>query len=55
MKTDNNNIIELKHVHFQYQKDAAFTLEDVSFNIPKHQWTSIVGHNGSGNLQLQNL
>lgn len=55
MKTDNNNIIELKHVHFQYQKDAAFTLEDVSFNIPKHQWTSIVGHNGSGKSTIAKL
>lgn len=55
MKTDNNNIIKLKHVHFQYQKDAAFTLEDVSFNIPKHQWTSIVGHNGSGKSTIAKL
>ncbi|SUL37503.1 Cobalt import ATP-binding protein cbiO 2 [Staphylococcus aureus] len=23
-------------------------MKDVSFNIPKGQWTSIVGHNGSG-------
>ena len=33
---------------FQYQSDASFTLKDVSFNIPKGKWTSIVGHNGSG-------
>ncbi len=40
--------ILFKNVSFQYQSDASFTLKDVSFNIPKGQWTSIVGHNGSG-------
>ena len=45
---NNTNINELKQVDFQYQGDAAFTLNNVSFKIPKNQWTSIVGHNGSG-------
>ncbi|MBA9874883.1 ATP-binding cassette domain-containing protein, partial [Ralstonia insidiosa] len=43
-----NPIIEFKDVSFQYQSDAAFTLNRVSFSIPAGQWTSIVGHNGSG-------
>lgn len=37
---------------FASVSDASFTLKDASFNIPKGQWTSIVGHNGSENLQL---
>lgn len=49
---DKNSVIVFKNVSFQYQSDASFTLKDVSFNIPKGQWTSIVGHNGSENLQL---
>ena len=44
MEANNTNIIELKQVDFQYQGDAAFTLNNVSFKIPKNQWTSIVGH-----------
>ncbi|OWU50874.1 hypothetical protein CEJ90_15330, partial [Staphylococcus aureus] len=43
-----SSVIVFKNVSFQYQSDASFTLKDVSFNIPKGQWTSIVGHNGSG-------
>ncbi|MBH4891048.1 ATP-binding cassette domain-containing protein, partial [Staphylococcus aureus] len=33
----------------------SFTLKDVSFNIPKGQWTSIVGHNGSGKSTIAKL
>ena len=29
------NIIKFKDVSFQYQSDTAFTLDHVSFNIPK--------------------
>ena len=49
---DKNSVIVFKNVSFQYQSDASFTLKDVSFNIPKGQWTSIVGHNGSGKSTL---
>lgn len=55
MKANNSNILELKHIDFQYQGDAAFTLKDVSFNIPQNQWTSIVGHNGSGKSTIAKL
>ena len=49
------NIIKFKDVSFQYQSDTAFTLDHVSFNIPKGKWTTIVGHNGSGKSTLAKL
>lgn len=52
---DKNSVIVFKNVSFQYQSDASFTLKDVSFNIPKDQWTSIVGHNGSGKSTIAKL
>lgn len=52
---DKNSVIVFKNVSFQYQSDASFTLKDVSFNIPKGQRTSIVGHNGSGKSTIAKL
>lgn len=52
---DKNSVIVFKNVSFQYQSDASFTLKDVSFSIPKGQWTSIVGHNGSGKSTIAKL
>ncbi|WP_141708118.1 ATP-binding cassette domain-containing protein, partial [Staphylococcus aureus] len=45
---DKKSVIVVINGSVQYLSAASFTLIDVSFNIPKGQWTSIVGHNGSG-------
>ena len=50
-----NPIIEFKDVSFQYQSDAAFTLNRVSFSIPAGQWTSIEVTMVQENLLLLNL
>jgi len=55
VEANHSTIIKLQNIDFQYQGDAAFTLEDVSFKIPKNQWTSIVGHNGSGKSTIAKL
>lgn len=52
---DNQTILSFKNVTFQYQGDASFTLNDVSFTIPQGKWTSIVGHNGSGKSTIAKL
>lgn len=52
---DSNQIIEFNNVTFQYQNDATFTLNDISFTVPNGQWTTIVGHNGSGKSTIAKL
>ncbi|WP_371860191.1 energy-coupling factor transporter ATPase [Staphylococcus carnosus] len=52
---NNEHIIEFDNVSFQYQGDEWFTLNDISFKIPKGKWTSIVGHNGSGKSTIAKL
>lgn len=42
-------IIELDSLYFKYKaEDEAYTLENLSFDVYKGEWLSIVGHNGSG-------
>jgi len=48
------NIIELDNVSFAYVKDTP-VLEDVSLQIKKGEWISILGHNGSGKSTLSKL
>ncbi|PTI43901.1 energy-coupling factor transporter ATPase [Staphylococcus succinus] len=49
------NIIKFNHVSFKYNSDEPLALSDVSFDIPKGKWTSIVGHNGSGKSTIAKL
>lgn len=49
------DIITFNHVTFKYNSDEPLALNDVSFGIPKGQWTSIVGHNGSGKSTIAKL
>lgn len=51
---DTMNIIEIKDVSFRYNEDTD-VLTDVSLNIEKGSWVSILGHNGSGKSTLSKL
>ena len=51
MEANNTNIIELKQVDFQYQGDAAFTLNNVSFKIPKNHGLQLLDIMGQENQQ----
>lgn len=48
-------LVELKNVSFKYEAEAAYALDNVSFNIYKGEWLAIVGHNGSGKSTLAKL
>ena len=43
------NIIEVRNLKYKYDSESEnYTLNDVSFQVKKGEWLSIVGHNGSG-------
>ena len=43
------NIIEVRNLKYKYDSESEnYTLNDVSFQVKKEEWLSIVGHNGSG-------
>lgn len=46
--------IEFKNVDFYYEKDKPI-LKDISFKVPKHTVTAIVGPTGSGKTTIVNL
>lgn len=47
-------MIKLENVSFKYNKNTE-ALKDVSLNIEKGSWISIIGHNGSGKSTLAKL
>ncbi|MEB5649185.1 energy-coupling factor transporter ATPase [Mammaliicoccus sciuri] len=49
------NLIRFSNVTFKYDENEPAALRDVSFNIQKGKWTSIVGHNGSGKSTIAKL
>lgn len=49
------SMIALEDVTFKYKSDQLPALDQVSFSIPKGQWTCIVGHNGSGKSTIAKL
>ena len=43
------NIIEVRNLKYKYDSESEnYNLNDVSFQVKKGEWLSIVGHNGSG-------
>lgn len=43
------NIIEVRNLKYKYDSESEnYTLNNVSFQVKKGEWLSIVGHNGSG-------
>lgn len=42
-------MIEVNNIYYKYyETDNRYALKDVSFQVQKGEWLSIVGHNGSG-------
>lgn len=50
-----NEIIRFSNVTFKYDQEEPAALENVTFNIKRGKWTSIVGHNGSGKSTIAKL
>ncbi|WNS75637.1 energy-coupling factor ABC transporter ATP-binding protein [Bacillus sp. DTU_2020_1000418_1_SI_GHA_SEK_038] len=48
-------LVQLKNISFQYDIQAPYALQDVSFEIYEGEWLAIVGHNGSGKSTLAKL
>lgn len=48
------NIVEVKHLNFHYDEQT-HAVKDVSFNVPKGCYMTIIGHNGSGKSTIAKL
>ena len=53
MTTD--SIIKIKNVSFTYPESETPAIDNVSLNIKRGSWTSIIGHNGSGKSTIIRL
>lgn len=53
MTTD--NIIKIKNISFTYPESDSPAIDQLSFEIPRGSWTSIIGHNGSGKSTIVRL
>ena len=49
-----NNIIKVDHLSFEYEEGLK-TIDDISFQIEKGSYTTILGHNGSGKSTIAKL
>ena len=47
-------LIKVENLNFTYDETKE-TIKDLTFNIPKGSWVSILGHNGSGKSTLAKL
>ena len=48
------SLIEVKNLNFAYNEDTK-VIDDISFNIEKGSYVTIIGHNGSGKSTLARL
>ena len=51
----NDNIIKIKNVSFFYPESDAPAIDNISFNVKRGSWTSLIGHNGSGKSTIIRL
>jgi energy-coupling factor transport system ATP-binding protein len=49
------NLVEVEHLKFTYSDAKKPVLSDVSFSLPRGQWTSLIGPNGSGKSTITRL
>ena len=45
---DENKIIEVAHLKYEYPQANRLALNDLSVSINAGEWVAIIGHNGSG-------
>ena len=45
---NNNKIIEVAHLKYEYPQASRLALNDLSVSINAGEWVAIIGHNGSG-------
>lgn len=50
-----DNIIKIRNVSFTYPESDAPAIDNISFEIERGSWTSIIGHNGSGKSTIIRL
>jgi ABC-type cobalt transport system, ATPase component len=48
------SVIQIKDLYFEYEENAK-TIDNISFNIEKGKYTTILGHNGSGKSTIAKL
>ncbi|KHF28884.1 Energy-coupling factor transporter ATP-binding protein EcfA1 [Anoxybacillus sp. BCO1] len=47
--------VRVEDVSFQYANEQTYALQNISFQVYKGEWVTIVGHNGSGKSTLAKL
>ncbi|WP_297990343.1 energy-coupling factor ABC transporter ATP-binding protein [Anoxybacillus sp.] len=48
-------VVRVEDVSFQYANENIYALQNISFQVYKGEWVTIVGHNGSGKSTLAKL
>lgn len=48
-------VVRVEDISFQYANENIYALQNISFQVYKGEWVTIVGHNGSGKSTLAKL